>query len=401
MTSERAWPGCAPVGSAYQWLVETAMPFWLERAWDNAHAGFVSRLDARGEPVRDEPKASLVQSRMLFVCAHLAKVAGPGPWVEGIDRALAALEMFRDPASGGYVKALARDGSRTGAGADLRIDAYDQSFVLLGLGALYKVRPSVPVAAMIETTWRGLNDVLGDAQTGGFHEDSDARDPSRPYPMPRRQNPHMHLFEAFLEIFDATGKGQWLTAAAGMVTLLDRHFTDPRTGALREFLDRDLGPLPGPRGEIREPGHQFEWVWLLRRYGTLAGLDMQERMAWLYGFGRRGIVASGALAGLAVDELSADGTVRTPTLLLWPQTEALKAHLARAEGGDAEAAERARALLGAMFRSHVQQDLPVWRNQVGPDGETLQPEAPTRLLYHLALAITEARRCGIDAARSA
>jgi len=329
---------------------------------------------------------------MLFVCAHLAHVAGDGPWVGGIDRALEALSKLADPRTGCHFKAIDRG---TATDADLRIDAYDESFVLLGLGALYRVRPTASVLSLIERTWQGMRDTLGEATTGAFHENSDARDPARPYPRPRRQNPHMHLFEAVLELFDATGSRQWLSVASAMVDLFDRYFVDQKTGALREFLDRDLGPAAGPEGEIREPGHQFEWVWLLQRYGRMAGRDMRDRVAPLYAFGLKGVHQEGVHAGLAVDELLAGGSVRSPSMLLWPQTEALKAHLSQLEAGDPTAMARARQVLDGMFTHHLRADPPIWRNQIAPDGSTLQADAPTRLLYHLVLAITEARRCGI------
>lgn len=383
-------------GSALAWLAGKAMPFWLQRAWDESHGGYFSRLDSQANAVAEDPKTSLVQARMLFCCAHLAQVAGPGPWHAGIDRAREGMRMLFDPVTGCHVKAVGRDGARTDPHADLRIDAYDQGFVLLGLGALYKVRPAPDLLDEIDRTWQALVETLAEPETGAFHENSDARDASRAYPMPRRQNPHMHLFEALLELFEATGAAKWLEAAERMVELFDRHFVDPETGALREFLDRRLGPAEGAAGEIREPGHQFEWVWLLQRYGRMAGRDMQARIARLYAFGRKGMITDGIHAGLVVDELMPDGSMRTPSMLLWPQTEALKAHLARFEAGDADAAGRARRGMAAMFGHHIRADLPIWRNQIGTDGSTLQPEAPTRLLYHLALAITEAHRCGID-----
>ena len=82
-------------------------------------------------------------------------------------------------------------------------------------------------------------------------------------------------------------------------------------------------------------------------------------------------------------------------MLLWPQTEGIKAHLARADSaGDAEGVARARQLTKLMFKQHIAADRPIWRNQIDPDGNTLQADAPTRLLYHVAMAIIEGQRLG-------
>ncbi len=45
------------------------------------------------------------------------------------------------------------------------------------------------------------------------------------------------------------------------------HFIDAETGGLREFFKADWTPYDGEKGRIMEPGHQFEWAWLLARWG--------------------------------------------------------------------------------------------------------------------------------------
>ncbi len=49
------------------------------------------------------------------------------------------------------------------------------------------------------------------------------------------------------------------------------HFIDGGTGALREFFDHDWAPIPGDKGRIVEPGHLFEWAWLLLRWAERRG----------------------------------------------------------------------------------------------------------------------------------
>jgi mannose/cellobiose epimerase-like protein (N-acyl-D-glucosamine 2-epimerase family) len=54
-------------------------------------------------------------------------------------------------------------------------------------------------------------------------------------------------------------------------------FIDPKSGGLREYYDGDWNAAPGVDGRIVEPGHQFEWAWLLLRWGQLAGRDDATR----------------------------------------------------------------------------------------------------------------------------
>ena len=79
------------------------------------------------------------------------------------------------------------------------------------------------------------------------------------------------------------------------------------------------------------------------------------------------------------------------SFLLWPQTEAIKAHAMRHMAGEPGADEAAQQLLCLMFRRWFD-GRPAYVNQLGADAETLQPQALTRLMYHVVLALTEGVR---------
>ena len=87
------------------------------------------------------------------------------------------------------------------------------------------------------------------------------------------------------------------------------------------------------------------------------------------------------------------GNVTAPTKLLWPQTEAIKAFLARIELlGDADAAERLDKHLASLFRWFVAPETGLWFNQLARDGTPTQTLIPVRVLYHLLLALAEWER---------
>ena len=74
-----------------------------------------------------------------------------------------------------------------------------------------------------------------------------------------------------------------------------------------------------------EPGHQFEWAWLLARYGLLRQDDRALAAARaLYANGRKGI---GPRPPVALDAMNDDMTIRSPRARFWPQTEWLKSSL--------------------------------------------------------------------------
>jgi mannose/cellobiose epimerase-like protein (N-acyl-D-glucosamine 2-epimerase family) len=158
---------------------------------------------------------------------------------------------------------------------------------------------------------------------------------------------------------------------------------------LREFLGPDLSPSPGRAGQIREPGHHFEWFWLLCHYRRLINEEDVTGMAErLYETARRHGVDRD---GLVVEVINPHGAVLEPARLLWPQTEAIKAALARTEFLNTDPAE-ADAFLAAMMRTHFPSSGPLWINHVSSDGKPLSRSVPTRLLYHLTLCIAEYAR---------
>ena len=145
----------------------------------------------------------------------------------------------------------------------------------------------------------------------------------------------MHLFEAMLAWFEATGREMFLARAAELYGMMAARFFQHGTGILAEYFDGGWNPREGIHGRICEPGHHFEWSWLLRRYAKLSGRGDSPIAEKLKAFGdRHGFDAE----GFVVDELLDDGRVHKPSRRSWPHTEAIKAEAAAAELGDEEAA---------------------------------------------------------------
>lgn len=200
----------------------------------------------------------------------------------------------------------------------------------------------------------------------------------------------MHLLEAFLSWAAIDPAGPWLGHAADIVRLFRERFVDPVGGVLYEHFDEAWRRAPGSPGRSLEPGHHFEWVWLLSEYRKRSGDDsVLESARRLYGFAMNNGVD---LDGLAFDIVGPDGSVIADTKLLWPQTEKLKAHLAMYEWtGAKEALEAARLLLRTIERRYLRDDLS-FVNQLDRRGGALRAPTPSRVLYHLFLALAEADR---------
>jgi mannose-6-phosphate isomerase len=193
----------------------------------------------------------------------------------------------------------------------------------------------------------------------------------------------MHLLESALAWEAAGGGAVWRALADEIVALALARFIDPEGGFLREFFREDWSPAAGDDGRWVEPGHQFEWAWLLARWGTARDDPQMAAARRLYENGLRGVDRG---RGVAIDVLWDDLAPRERRARLWPQTEHLKAALVLGEEAEALAAAKALALY---------LDAPVvgtWRDKLNADGSFADEPAPASSLYHIAGAIFELSR---------
>jgi mannose-1-phosphate guanylyltransferase/mannose-6-phosphate isomerase len=188
----------------------------------------------------------------------------------------------------------------------------------------------------------------------------------------------MHLLEAFLALHAATGEAADLARAERLAALFMDHLLTASGHIPEEF---DAGWRPIETGGAA-PGHQFEWAWLLERLRRAGGDDRSPTAEALVAFGERHGVNA---AGFAIDEIWADGTVKSAEARLWPQAERLKAALMRPEDGSALAAAVSAA--GAL-NAYLDTPTPgAWRDARLADGRWRQGPSPASSAYHIVSAL--------------
>jgi mannose/cellobiose epimerase-like protein (N-acyl-D-glucosamine 2-epimerase family) len=376
----------ADLATLRPWLLQHVVPFWLSRI--RTPHGFEELLTAEGTPVVTTRRHLLVQARLTYVFSHAALMGGGAGARAAAEHGFATLTRAFLAPDGGWYRHVNTDGSV----ADPSRDFYDLAFVMFALAWYARLSGEPRALALADATWDFLSLRMADPQHGGFVENwLPGTDPA----LPRRQNPHMHLLEALLALHVAAPHGGWLDRARDLVAFFERALLDPGTGTLIEFLTADLKPAPGREGRWREPGHHFEWVWLLhdfhRHTGETGALEMADL---LYDFGaRHGLERHPGKPGGVFDGVNADGSIASDAKTLWPQTEYIKACVARAEDGrDPQAWSLVEAHLRVLAAHYMRPDGATWHNQISRDGASMQAMTPARVLYHLFLAIAEVDR---------
>ncbi|MGA0608437.1 AGE family epimerase/isomerase [Phenylobacterium sp. VNQ135] len=360
-----AFEDLATAASAFDdWLSGVALPVWGGAGVEARHGGFHETLE-RGGVAPAVPRRARVQCRQAFVFARAAAAGRPGPWAATASRGWAFFNAAYRRADSLYRTRV------DSAGAPLDDDAwiYDQAFALLALSALdapaNEQTPFDPRATAL-----ALLQAL-DARRlpqGGYLEAG---------PHAYSSNPHMHLLEASLAWLDR-GESAFRPTAEAIVALAQERFVEAGVG-LREFFDADWRPAAGEAGAWLEPGHQFEWAWLLVQWSRISGDQAAAALAReLFEIGLKGVDPQ---RGVAINALWPNHTPREEAARLWPQTEYLKAAVALQEP------EHALRAANGLWR-YLRPDAPgLWRDRMDGLGRLDTAPAPASSLYHIYMAV--------------
>ncbi len=373
-----------------------ALPHWHAQGVDRARGGFTERLTLTGVPDSVDFKRIRVQARQIYVFSHASL----------IDRDPARQARWRDAASRGfdfltknYWQGSARGWAKTvrpdGTLLDTAADSYDQAFVLFASAWHFRASRDARALEIVKQTLDFFDRRLTCTAHGGYFEGLSDTGELLQGP-PRLQNPHMHMLEAMLALYQATGDAAYLKRGAHLFELFRTRFFDMNTRSLGEYFTREWLPLDGPQGQIVEPGHHFEWSWILHTYAKLSGDAHAHDVAHLaFEFASKHGV--NAHSNLTYDEIDRSGATLRASHRLWPQTEALKAFVATAEHGpDAEVREaaglRIAPAVDAIFDNYFFPDTGVWNDQIDTAGKPVSEFVPATSLYHLFLAFAETLR---------
>ncbi|MNH86013.1 Mannose-1-phosphate guanylyltransferase 1 [compost metagenome] len=356
------------------WLRRKALPIWatLGQREDGAFAEALA-LDGRR---LSAPRRARVQARQIYVFAQAGLMGWQGPWARAVRTGVEHLEaaFLRED---GLMRTLLDDDDRP---LDESAMVYDQAFYLLALATALKA------GVIDESVAIGRGQAVRNALEARAVQNGAFREAGR---FPFQSNAHMHLLEAALAWEEVSEDPVWAALADRLANLARTIFIDRNTGRLGELLDKTW-KLEGDEGGGRvEPGHQFEWAWLLARHSRLRGdEDGVEVARRLYASGGDGVSMR---HDVAVDVLNSDGTVRTNQARLWPQAEWLKAALIMAQ--ESEGARRAAYLndasvaLRALWLYLTPDGL--WRDKKLQNGALVDEAVPASSLYHIMSGFTQ------------
>ena len=352
----------------YQAWLQKSLKVW-EKCGRDSHSGWYEHLARDGAADSNAIRRHRVQARQVFTYA----MAADEGWFEGGE--IIAEKTFEFMCLQGwqgahFIHRMDKDYAVT----DARCDLYDHAFYLLAAASLYKLTGKALYKLWIDKIITAI-DQLRD-EKGGWREDDESR-------LPRRQNPHMHLFEVHLYLYEFTQDAAYLARARDSLTLFKACFYNQDIQAITEFFSEDWNIASGDEGQILEPGHAAEWIWLLGWYDRLTGEDHAAiREALFDNLARQ----SGPYL---IDETKAPHhRPARKSRRLWVQTEWIKAHITLIHDGYDPAANMLPGLLDHFMTDYLTPE-GLWNDQFDGQGNDIAQTIPTSSMYHIIAMIKE------------
>jgi len=138
-----------------------------------------------------------------------------------------------------------------------------------------------------------------------------------------KSNPHMHLFESAIAWMQVDSDQEWKVLGQELVNLALTKFIEPTTHMLGEYFDSNWNHFLENGSFVYEPGHQFEWAWLMSLYQELTGQDLMAVRHQLFRLANEHGTSS--IRKIAFDEMWSNHTPKLESSRFWPQCERIKA----------------------------------------------------------------------------
>ncbi len=341
------------------------VPLWQGPGWNPDMALPFEALDPAHQPLPVQRYRAMACARQLYLFSSRIEQPGASERAAALFRSLQ--RHFHDAEHGGWFYSIDADGKPL----DRRKDLYTHAFIIFACAHYWaKSRDS-----LVESTLNAALSVVAErfATADGLYEASLDEDWADLGSGPL-QNPLMHLAEAFLATLAVREDDAVREALVALSEAMQEQFIDPQHGVM----------LEKPRGAVDnwfEPGHQFEWFYLLETSPLLKGTALHQSLERAFGFAEEHGVKAGAVLAM----LDPDGGVRDATQRIWAQAEYLRALKLRADG-----AAKIPVQLEVLRRQFLHED--GWHECRDGQGVVSRSDMPSTTPYHLATCLEGLQR---------
>ena len=302
------------------------LPFWCGPALDQQQGGWMGLLSNDLKPDRSQPKGLILHCRILWAFSAVHQQRPQPLFRDMADRAFDFLTTrFWDAPSGGAFWRL----DEQGRVLDDAKKIYGQAFCIYALAEYHRAFPARAALERVVELFELMERHAHDSKHGGYCEvlrrdwspaGPGARLSEKDMPEKKSMNNHLHLLEAFANLYRVWNDPRLARRLRELLQLFQERILDGRSWRFHHFFDEAWNV----RSDTHTFGHDIEGTWLLCEAAEALGdpalfnhtrataLRMAEAVL------REGVAADG---GLCYE--GKEGKIIDSGKECWPQAEAV------------------------------------------------------------------------------
>ena len=303
-----------------KWFLKNSMPIWTSKGIDYKNGGFFEDLD-RNLNFTEKPRRTRVICRQIYVLIVSKKLG----WEEEIDEIILSnlnylLKNLRLTNKGFFTYSYNNQNDKK----DGKIFLYEQAFVIFALAKIfeydnknsdYYINIAIDLLELVKERWFNYNSNSKYHKTDQFQTD-----------------PYMHFLEGLLlweEVINDQKYNKELKKFKDSSDLIAKiiisNCLDKQYGYISEEYEPGWSEFRDVSKIRIEPGHQYEWSWLLSKWSNFRNQKekINKHSLRLLDFAEsNGVDKENKLV---VNSLNGKFQVINSDSKIWPQCERLKA----------------------------------------------------------------------------
>lgn len=245
-------------------LLNHILPYWKTTMVDQEQGGFFGKIDGKNKVIRNAPKGGILNARILWSFSSAFRQYPDPSNLLAAKRAYAYFtHYFIDPVYGGVYWML----ESTGAPLDEKKHVYAQSFAIYALSEYFLATQDRTALDKAIDLFHRVEKNAFQAETNGYLEAfsrswkplDDVRLGVSDAPEKRSFNTHLHLLEAYANLYRAWPDPVLKAQLANLIELHIGPMYDAGTGRFIAFFDE----FWTPRSPVHSYGHDIESAWLI------------------------------------------------------------------------------------------------------------------------------------------
>ena len=317
------------LGAECRHELDNILRWWMQNVMDRETGVFFGEVNVQNEPLTMAPKGSVLACRLLWTFSAAYRFTGLVVYRDQARRVYEWISAhMMDPEHGGIYWTV----TATGEPLDAKKQTYAQAFAVYAFSEYSLATGHQPAAEQAYQLWQLIGQKAQSGGSGGYEEAltrewnvlPDNRLSDREPVVARTTNTHLHLLEAFANLYDVLPEPALLDDVEALLQLFEEKIIVADGSRQELFFDECWKPLQAPVSF----GHDIESSWLL-----LQAAERTNNPSMIAGFRRHAItLAMGAAQAQDEDgglwyewDTTANQMIREKHW--WPQAEAMPGFL--------------------------------------------------------------------------